>query len=123
MAKVPEAKLLAGDLVAQALGGDRRDTGLTPEECQSASSVSVGQLKAQQPTMTAPDSCYSPVLDLVKTMCTSACQNSPMFNGGSSNRRLLGGIGTDSPGSPSQACNDPCFQPFMSGMIKTMTAM
>merc|ERR1711907_552368 len=123
MAKVPEAKLLAGDLVAQALGGERRDTGLTPQQCSQVNSISVGQLKQADSSMTAPDSCYTPVLDLVKTMCTSACQNSPMFNGGSSNRRLLVGIGTDSPGSPSSACNDPCFQPFMSGMIKAMTAM
>merc|ERR1711907_232148 len=92
MAKVPEAKLLAGDLVAQALGGERRDTGLTPQQCSQVNSISVGQLKQADSSMTAPDSCYTPVLDLVKTMCTSAC-------------------------------NDPCFQPFMSGMIKAMTAM
>ena len=70
-----------------------------------------------------PTECVKPVFDFYKnTMCSDVCINSPLLADMASrragSRQLLGGA----PDDPISACDDPCFSPFMTGMIGVMKA-
>jgi len=113
--KLPAA---ARDVFAQVAPDSRRDDGLTPAQCEQMTSMDAATMK-QALNSQAPDSCFNGMMSLLKTMCTPACQKSPLFKteSGSENgagRRLLGGAST---GSASASCKDPCFAPFMQSVV------
>merc|ERR1719310_650005 len=69
-----------------------------------------------------PGRCYTALTSFyTNVLCAPVCANSPLLQGASGGRRLLGGPGTTQ--DPSSACSDPCFQPYMSGIVEVMGVM
>merc|ERR1712166_1181341 len=111
--------------VQSALGLARRSS-LT-EQCSTLSAISTDDLVTimEQSGTQGGSTCLKPLLDFYKdTICSDTCINSPliadMTTRRAGSRHLLGGF---SASNPSSSCEDPCFAPFMSGMIQVMKVM
>lgn len=91
--------------------------------CDSISSQTSAQLATTlgQTNPSVDSSCWAPIASFFKdSMCSSACISSPLLAGLTHTRRLLGG---NSPTDPSSSCEDACFAPYVSGLIRVMKVL
>merc|ERR1711865_1207021 len=120
LSKVDHHFQIAKETVERVVSQGRRES-LT-ETCAQISGLSNDQITAAVPQF--PAECIIPLMDFYKgTMCSDVCKNSPMManftDRRAGSRQLLGGA----PDDPTSSCDDPCFSPFMTGMITVMKAM
>merc|ERR1712166_658890 len=120
LSKVDHHFQIPKETVERVFSQGRRET-LT-ETCAYIEGASAEQLADQLPDI--PAECTTPMLDFYKgTMCSDACKNSPMManftDRRAGSRQLLGGA----PDDPTSSCDDPCFSPFMRGIITVMRVM
>merc|ERR1712166_32251 len=121
LSKVEHHFQIAKETVERVVSQNRR-AGLS-ETCSGLADVSTAQMVDLIRDGKDPE-CITPLVDFLKgTVCSDVCINSPLVANMTSrragSRQLLGG----SPDDPTSSCDDPCFSPFMKGLITVMKVM